>query len=199
MATNTTGNMGFKHIGYLPGYAPDYQLNSPQTVQSSNSTAIYHGDPVIYSGGYIYAATAGTSSTTGTIQGIFDSCVYVDSTGRTVQSPYCPASQTATCYIISAPGALFLAQSNNTALTQSNVNKNIGFVTGTGSTYTGLSGYFLDAGNIATTSSYPFRIVRLYSDYVPSATGINGANASAYNMAIVTFNGQDFRAGQSGL
>ncbi len=193
MAVNTTGNLGFKHIGFLPGYAPDYQLHA-KYVQSSNATAIYHGDPVVISGGYVLGATSGTAA----VDGILDSCVYIDSTGRTIQSPYVPASQTATVYVIDAAGALFQVQSNNTALTQANVNRNVGFLAGTGSTFTGLSGYFLDAGNIATTSTYPFRIVQLYSDYVPAATGINGANASSYNMAIVTFNNTDFRAGTSG-
>ena len=188
---NTTGNMGFKHIGFLPGYAPDYQLHA-KYVQSSNATAIYHGDPVVMSSGYVLGAT-GTGSA---VDGIFDSCVYIDSTGRTIQSGFLPASTTGTVYIIDAPGAIFLAQSNNTALTQANVNKNVAFAAGTGSTFTSLSGYFLDAGNIATTSSFPFRIVQLYSDFAPS--GVNGAAASANNMAVVTFNNTDFRVGTTG-
>ena len=66
---NTTSFMGFKHIGYLPGYAPDYQYQA-KFVSSANATAIYRGDPVIFSGGYVQAAATGT----GQIDGIFDGC-----------------------------------------------------------------------------------------------------------------------------
>lgn len=191
---NTTGYMGFKHIGYLPGYAPDYQTQT-RTVGSGNATAIYRGDPVVYSSGVAIAATNGT----GQVDAIADGCTYVNTSGQTVWSPYVPASTTATLYVISAPGALFLAQSNGTAVSVSNVNKNAGFVTGTGQTTGGgFSLYQLDAGNIATTSTYPFRIVNLFSAMAPSS--VNGTdNSSNNNMAVVTFNSQDFRAGQTGV
>ncbi len=191
---NTTGNMGFKHIGFLPGASPDYQLQA-KLVSNANATAIYRGDPVVFSSGYIIAATGGT----GAADGIMDGAMYTDSSGNTKWSPFCPATQTATVYILSAPSALFLAQSNGTAITQANVNKNIGFVTGAGTTIGGgFSGYQLDAGNIGTNSAYPFRIVNLYSAYAPS--GVNGTdNASNNNMAVVAFNSQDFKAGQTGV
>ena len=190
---NTTTYMGLKHIGFLPGFAPDYQLMSKK-VASSNATAIYRGDLVVFASGYIIAATNGT----GRVDGVFDGCYYVDSTGLTKWSPFCPANTTATCYVLSAPGSLFLAQSNNTAITQANVNQNIGFVTGVGQTVGGgFSQYRLDAASIGTVSTYPLRIVQLFSDLDPA--GVNGTdNASAYNMAVVTFNSQDFRSGQTG-
>lgn len=191
---NTTGYMGFKHIGYLPGYAPDYQLQA-KLVSNANATAIYRGDPVVFSSGFIIAATNGT----GQVDGVFDGCYYTDSNGATQFQPSCPASQTATAQIIAAPGALFQAISNGTAISQANVNKNIGFVTGAGQTVGGkFSGYQLDAGNIGTTSTYPFRIVNLLSAYDPSS--VNGTdNSSNNNQAIVTFNNQDFRSGQTGV
>lgn len=191
---NTTGYMGFKNIGFLPGYAPDYQLQAI-TVGAGNATSIYRGDPVTYSSGVMIAADAAASAK---VHGIFDGCTFTDSSGNTKWQSYCPASQTATAYILAAPGAMFLAQSNGTAISRSNVNSNIGYVTGTGQTTGGqFSGYFLDASKIGTTSTYPFRIVGLYSDFAPS--GVNGTdNASNNNMAVVTFNNVDFRAGQTG-
>lgn len=190
---NTTGYMGFKHIGFLPGYAPDYQLQA-KTVGVGNATAIYRGDPVTFSSGLIIAADAANSAK---VDGIFDGCTFVDASGNTKWQPYCPAAQTATAYIIAAPGAMFLGQSNNTALTQANVNSNIGYVAAAGQTTGGgFSGYLLDASKIGTTATYPFRIVSLFSAIAPAGT--NGAEASSYNMAVLTFNNMDFRSGQTG-
>ena len=192
--TNTTGLMGFKHIGFLPGYAPDYQLQ-PKLAISSNATAIYNGDPVTFASGYIIAADASASAK---VDGIFQGCQYTDASGNTKWSPYLPAAQTATCYVISAPGALFQAQASNTAITQANINSNIGYVAAAGQTTGGgFSGYTLDSSKIGTTATYPFRLVNLLSSQAPSGT--NGTdNASAYNQAIVTFNNVDYRSGQTG-
>ncbi len=190
---NTTGFLGLKQIGYLPGGAPDYQLQS-KLVSSANATAIYRGDAVVFSSGYIIAATAGTAS----VDGVFDGCTFTDSSGNTKWQPFCPASQTATAYIISAPNALFLGQSNGTAISQANINSNIGFLAAAGTTIGGgFSGYTLNAATIGTNSAAPFRIVNLFSAYSPS--GVNGTdNASNYNMAVVCFNNQDFKSGQTG-
>lgn len=193
---NTTTYMGLKHYGFLPGFAADYQL-LPRKVAASNATAIFWGDPVKMSSGYIQA----TGTTTAQIDGVFQGCYYVNSSNQTVWDPHCPASTTATCYIIASPGSLFIAQSNGTALTQANVNNNAGLISAfAGQTVGGyLSGYQLDAGNIATTSTYPIRIVRLFSTDQPN-TSVNGADdSSSYNMAIVTFNNTDFKSGQTGV
>ncbi len=191
---NTTGFMGFKHIGFLPGYAPDYQLQAV-TVGAANATAIYSGDPVVFSSGLAVAAT----STSSAVHGIAQGCQYTDTSGNRVWRPYVPASTTATLYVISAPGALFLAQTLATAVVTSNVNKNIGFALGSGTTIGGgFSGYTIDQATAGTTNTLPFRIVDLYSSIAPAGT--NGTdNTSNYNMAVVTFNNQDFHAGVTGV
>ncbi len=192
--SNTTSFMGFKHIGFLPGYAPDYQLQA-LTVGSGNATAIYRGDPVVFSSGVIVAAT----STSNPVHGIMDGAQYTDSSGNTKWSPYCPASQTATVYIISAPGAMFLAQALATAIVTSNINSNISFAVGSGTTIGGgFSGYLLDRATAGTTNTQPFRIVGLASTFL--APGVNGTdNTSNNNQAVVTFNSQDFHAGVTGV
>lgn len=191
---NTTGNMGFKFLGYLPGYTPDNQIQG-KVVGNGNATAIYNGDPVVFSSGLIIAATAGTSA----VDGIFQGCQYTDASGVTQWRPYLPASQTAIVYVMSAPGAMFTVQSNGTAIVTSNINKNIGFVTGAGSTLGGgFSGYQADAGNIATTAGFPFRIVNLLSNLQPAS--VNGTdNTANNNIAVVCFNSMDFKAGQTGV
>ena len=190
---NTTGYMGFKHFGFLPGTIASYELKA--TPINSTTTAIYRGDPVVFSSGVLVAATTTTSA----VDGIFDGCTYTDSTGLTKWSPYCPASQTATGYVLIAPGSLFQVFSNGTAVSRSNVNKNVSFVVNAGQTTGGgFSGYQIDAGNITTTSTLPFRIYGLLSDYAPS--GVNGTdNSSNNNIAIVTFNSTDFKAGTTGV
>lgn len=192
--SNTTGFMGFKHIGFLPGYAPDYQLQA-LTVGSGNATAIYRGDPVVFSSGVIVAAT----STSNPVHGIMDGATYIDSSGNTKWSPYCPASQTATVYILSAPGAMFLAQTLTTSVVTSNINSNISFAVGSGTTIGGgFSGYFIDQKTAGTTNTQPFRIVGLASTILPA--GVNGTdNTTNNNMAVVTFNSQDFHAGVTGV
>lgn len=192
--SNTTGFLGFKHVGFLPGYAPDYQIQS-NFVISSNATAIYRGDPVTFSSGQIIAADATASAK---VAGIFDGCTYIDSSGNTKWSPYLPASQAGTAYFINAPGAIFQAQASNTAITSAQINSNIGYVVAAGTTSGGgFSGYTLDSGHIGTTATYPFRLYKLLSSVAP--TSVNGTdNASAYNIAWVTFNNQDFKAGQTG-
>ena len=191
---NTTGYMGFKHIGFLPGYAPDYQLQSKR-VASTNATAIYNGDPVTFSSGFLIAADAAASAK---VDGIFQGCTYIDASGNTKWQSYLPASQAGTAYVISAPGAIFLGQASNTAITSAQINSNIGFVAAAGQTTGGqMSGYTLDSGKIGTTATYPFRIINLLSAYDPSS--VNGTDdTSANNMAVVTFNNMDFKSGQTG-
>lgn len=190
---NTTGYMGFKHIGFMPGSAPDYQLKA-STIAASNATAICRGDAVVYSSGTIVRAESTN------VDGIFDGCQYTDSSGQTKWSPSCPASQTATAYVLSAPGAMFLAQSNGTAISTTNINKNIGFVVGTGQTTGGgFSLYQLDAATISsnsTASVLPFRIIALWSTFQPTVNGSD--NTSNNNMAVVAFNNMDFKAGVTG-
>ena len=125
---NTQAQFGFRHIGFLPGYGPDYQQLSRQ-IQSSNATKIFNGDPVIKSTGTNYIIQG--SNNTATLEGIFVGCNYVPTGGLlTVQpSPYWvgSAASDAPGYLINAPGALFLAAALNTAIITSNIGANIGF------------------------------------------------------------------------
>jgi hypothetical protein len=188
---NTQASFGFRHIGYLPGYGPDYQQLTRQ-IQSSNATKIFNGDPVVKSQSatsYIIQA----SNNTATLEGIFVGCNYVPTGGQlTLQpSPFWvgSAASDATGYLINAPGALFLAAALNTAIVTANIGANIGFSIGTGSTVGGgFSGATIDAGTIGTTNTLPFQIVDLYK-------GVgNGADATTpFNWAVVTFTNQRFR------
>lgn len=201
--SNTQSAFGFKHVGFLPGSSPDYQL-STGLIQSSNTTAIFFGDPVQKVANSQYVAQA--SSTTAPVVGIFQGCMLIPSTGGApTWSPYYPgaAGADATAYVLSSPGALFMAAATNTNIPTTAIGENIGFAIGTGSTFGGgFSGATLDQTTISTTNTLPFQIVALFGS--TNATGdINTGNfggvgngsdtTSAFNWVIVAFNNQRFK------
>jgi hypothetical protein len=192
---NIQAAFGFKHLGYLPGYAPDYQQLTRQ-IQSSNATKIFNGDPVVKSTNWIIQASNNTSP----LEGIFVGCNYVPTGGQlTLQpSPFWvgSAASDATGYLISSPGATFLAATLNTAAVTADIGKTVGFSIGTGSTSGGgFSGATIDMSTATTTSiiTLPFQIVSLYP-------GVgNGADATTpYDWVVVTFNNQRYRSGVTG-
>jgi hypothetical protein len=201
--SNTQSSFGFKHVGYLSGSAVDYQL-ATRLIQSTNTTAIYFGDPVVKVATTQYIAQASNNTTV--LEGIFQGCWFIPSTGGVpTWSPYFPGStgSDATAYINNAPGALFMAAATNTNIPSTAIGENIGFSIGTGSTFGGgFSGATLDQSTISTTNTLPFQIVALFGS--TNATGDintgnfggvgNGADTtSAYNWVIVTFNNQRFK------
>lgn len=194
--SNTAYAFGFKHVGFLPGGAPDYQLSTRQ-IASSNTNSIYFGDPVLKSAasGFIDVATVNTL----TIDGIFQGCMLIPSTGGApTWSPYYPgaAGAVVTAYVLEAPNALFMAAATNTNIPASAIGENIGFSTGTGSTFGGgLSGYTLDQSTLSTTNTLPFQVVALFGGTNGNFGGVgNGSDStSAYNWVVVAFNNQRFK------
>ena len=197
---NTQATFGFAHVGFLSGYAPDYQLVR-RSIQSSYASAIYFGDPVIKSASsqYIQPAT-GTGNLTA-IAGIFQGCFYIPKGGGApVYSPAFPGSvqADATAMIMASPGALFKVAALLTAIPATAIGNNVGFSTGAGGTTTGamLSTYTIDQSTINSTSTAAFRIVDLFSNV---GIGNGSDNTTNYNWAIVSFNVQDFKAGVTGV
>lgn len=186
---NVLAPYGFLHIGYLDGQAPTF-APAVRKIASGNATKIFRGDPVTSLGtGYIAQASAGTTQ----INGIFDSCTYLSlSQGRQVYSQYWPGSDAngdVTAYVINSPNALFQAQALLTSIAFADIDANINFNIGTGSTTTGISAATLDQSTIATTNTLPFRIYGLFN-------GIgNGSDLTTnYDYAVVAFNNQDYKA-----
>lgn len=195
--SNTQASFGFRHIGYTPGGAVDYQLLTRQ-ISSSNTTKIFRGDPVVKdpTTGFIKQAANNTT----TVDGVFDGCMYIPVGGTPTWSPIWPgaAGADATAYVIEAPNALFLAATLLTSLTSSAIGQNIGFAIGTGSTIGGgFSGATLDQSTLTTTNTSPFQVVALYggsgnqSNF--GAVGNGSDQASNYAWAVVTFNNQRFK------
>jgi hypothetical protein len=186
---NVQSAYGFRHIGFLSGAGPDYQL-ATRPLQSSNTNNIYFGDPVVKSGVYIIQAT--TANNTATIEGIFQGCTYIPKGGGApLWSPYWPggSSVDATAYIINAPNALFLAAALNTAISSTAIGDNILFNTGTGSTAGGaFSGATLDQSTITTNNNASFQLYSLYQ-----GVGNGSDPTTPYNWAVVSFVNQRFR------
>ena len=124
---NVLSAFGFKHIGFLSGAGPDYQL-ATRAIQSTNATKIFFGDPVIKQLSSAYIHQAATATNTTVLEGIFQGCTYVPAGGVQTWSPYWPgaAAVDATAYIMNAPNALFLAAALNTAISSANIGEGIG-------------------------------------------------------------------------
>ena len=117
--------------------------------------------------GYVQVATSNSV----TVAGVFNGTEYLNSNvGRKVWANSVATSglgADALIYISNDPQALWVAQSNGTAIAFADIGANIGFATGNGTVATGISTYALDQTTIATTNTLPFRIVGLWSQYHP--------------------------------
>jgi hypothetical protein len=183
---NTNAPFGFRQYSGN-GSAPTYEQVAVQIAY--NATNIFFGDPVEPdANGYVIQGD-GTTAAAG-IAGIFIGCTYLSvSQKRVIWSNYWPGSDVAstsvvTGYIVNDPNARFIAQTGSTAATQSTINLNVPYVTGSGNTANGISAAYVDVANAAVTATLPFRVVGLVTDPPGSA----GTEAGAYNYVIVGFN-----------
>jgi hypothetical protein len=187
---NTLAAFGFRQYRGT-GSVPTME-QSVRKIASGNTNAIFTGDPVVgLSTGYIDKATS--NSAANGVEGVFIGCKYFStSQKRTVWNNYWPGSDATgdvEAYILSDPNSMFVVQNgtSGTAIGLADIGANVGFLTGTGSTATGLSAYTVDQSTLNTTNTLPFRVV----DLVLDPPGINGTDsASGYNWVIVGFNNQ---------
>jgi hypothetical protein len=169
-------------------------------VAASPGHTFGEGDPLqqLYTG-YVDALTKGASLNA--LIGVFKSCEYYStSQARKVWRNYYPtgdATGDVTVYMEAAGASItprFVVQSGGTAaITFGNVGMNIDILTGSSTAGTVTSGYYRSAcaadasGGVTTTSTVPFRIVGLWSDYAPpGAPGTD--NTTAYNWIVVEAN-----------
>lgn len=199
---NTQQQFGFQHIGYLPGYAPDY-APTRRMIQSSYATKIFFGDPVVKSASSPYIQVASGTGNLTAVAGIFAGCYQIPAgQSAPIFTPWFPGSvqADATALIIDAPGAIFKVAALLTAVPASAVGQNIGWSTGAGGTTFGggFSTFTVDQSTLTTGSTAPFTII---DTWAARAGGVgNGAdNTTNYNWVVVTFNNQWTRAGQSGV
>jgi len=200
---NTQAYFGFTQYQGGAGGAPTFAQSS-RRIASSNSTAIYTGDPVMpvvgTANGYITQAAPGTT----TLAGIFVGCQYLStSQKRTVWSSYWPGSDATgdvIAYVIDDPASRFIVQTSTTAfpVTGTLTTQTSGvqgqyaqFSIGTGNTSTGRSGAYLSS--VGTTVTFPFIIV----DYQVGFQN-GGDPTTQYCNVIVGFNNEIFRSNGAG-
>jgi len=143
-------------IGGLP-YAGSTRLFP---IASGYATNIFNGDLVSFAAGTL-TRTAGTTGLSNVI-GVFVGVTYTDPNLKyKVFRQYYPASTVATdiqAYVIDDPKVLFQIQ-GSAAVVAANIGKNANIVNTAGSTTTGNSAIALDSASIATTSTFPLRLV----------------------------------------
>ena len=157
-------------------------------IATNSSTAIYYGDVVKLSGGYLAKDTGTTAATP---VGVFLGCTYTDPVfGKTFRQYYPGTTNISDiqAYVLDDPDALFkvavVTAYNSTTIgyvTRTAVGQNAILAQNTGSTITGNSKVAID-DTVATTSTWPVRIV----DVVPE-TALAG-NPGSYTEVIVKWN-----------
>ena len=199
---NSTSAFGFLSFGHLDGSAPTMGLER-LLLNTSDTNLYFTGDVVSRSTAGAIAKFPDTSTSERVAYGVFAGCEFFSPTvGKVVWSRFYPgsvgSSAPGNAYVISDPEMKFIVRSNG-ILGQNVVGQNaipLSSFSSLGNQITGQSAVLLSTAVVATSSS-PFKIVALYSEYAPP--GIDGTdNASAGNIVVVTANSWERRAGTTG-
>ena len=160
---NVDKAFGLRPLGNLS--ATGAQKQFAYEIADNQSGAIYQGDLVTLSGGYVvkYDSTLHTAAL-----GVFNGCNYIDPTsGKPTWKNYYPGSVNITAGVISAevvddPSQLFLIQADEDVV-QADIGLNANIAYTAGSTTTGLSATELDSSTIANTATLALKIVGFYN------------------------------------
>ena len=152
-------------------------------VAAGFATAIFNGDTVLISDGYLIKSTTTNS---GDIVGVCVGGQYVNSNGQTVQGQYIPAlASTSTnyayAYVVDDQQALFkvaVVTSGTTMGTASraDVGSNVPLVVNAGSTVTGDSAFGVTLTGAGATATIPLRVI----DVVPETATSAGVYTELY-------------------
>jgi hypothetical protein len=147
-------------------------------VAAGFGTAIFNGDTVLISNGYLIKSTTTNS---GGIVGVCVGGQYVNSSGQTVQGQYIPASASTTAnpayaYVVDDQQALFkvaVVTSGTTMGTASraDVGSNVPLVLNAGSTATGNSAFAVTLTGAGTTATIPLRVIDVVPETALSTGG----------------------------
>jgi hypothetical protein len=160
---NVDKAFGLRPLGNLS--ATGAQKQFAYEIADTQSGAIYQGDLVTLSAGYIvkYDSTLHTVAL-----GVFNGCNYIDPTsGKPTWKNYYPGSVNITTGVISAevvddPSQLFLIQADEDVV-QADIGLNANIAYTAGSTTTGVSGTELDSSTIANTAGLVLKVVGFYN------------------------------------
>jgi hypothetical protein len=160
---NVDKAFGLRPLGNLS--ATGAQKQFAYEINDNQSGAIYQGDLVTLSSGYVvkYDSTLHTVAL-----GVFNGCNYIDPTsGKPTWKNYYPGSVNITAGVISAevvddPSQLFLIQADEDVV-QADIGLNANIAYTAGSSTTGLSGTELDSSTIANTAGLVLKVVGFYN------------------------------------
>lgn len=161
--------------------APYNGAANPYFVPSTDSNAMYLGDPVVVTGtsntstlvpmdgnhgnayqpGTVPAVQLATAGAGNDITGVIIAVEASPDSG--LKNVYRPASTEAIVWVADDPDLVFEAQedSDGGALAATDVGQNVDLVSGSGSTVTGYSGWELDSSTAGTGSTIQMRLERL--------------------------------------
>jgi hypothetical protein len=152
-------------------------------IASAYNTSVFYGDFVkLVAAGTVEKAAVTTAVVAGTV-GIFVGCAYTDpNTKQKTFSQYWPADTVASdavAYVVDDPKLVFQMQGDG-SIAQTGLGNNVQAISTAGSTDIGRSRNALDASSIATTNTFPLRIV----DFVD---GPDSAVGDSFTDCIVTW------------
>lgn len=162
-------------------------------IQSGYATAIYAGNPVRYTSGYVTvpsAANMGTTSSPDALLGVFVGCSYTDpTTSQKVWRQYYPASTVASdivAFVVDDPQVIFKMQVSTTAFDAlANIGKCYALSAASGgAAATGNSNLALDTdGTPAAGNTLPIKLIGLVGE-----PGNTNAGTGLYIDVLVKFN-----------
>jgi hypothetical protein len=193
MANSTTA-FGFKPVDLLGG---NFVGRVRQYAHASgDGTALAVGDPVVLAGsadtnGYptVIRATVGTAVTTDYITGVVVGFV---PTEPIPSLKYGAASTAYNLLVSDDPEQLYLVKAD-AAVDVTNVGNTCQIVSGSLNAYTGLSGFQLDASELATTNTDQLLVIGF-----PEGRPDNEINATGVDV-IVKINMHSYRPGSAGV
>ena len=182
MATSATP-MGAEPVGTLSASGSFTGKVRHIKIASAYDTAIFYGDFVkLVAAGTAEKAAVTTAAVAGTV-GVFVGCSYNDpTTKQPTFSQYWPADTVASdavAYVADDPKLVFQMQGDG-SIAQTGLGNNVQAISTAGSTDIGRSKNALDASSIATTNTFPLRIV----DFVD---GPSSAVGDSFTDCIVTW------------
>ncbi len=160
---NVDKAFGLRPLGNLSATGAQKQYG--YEIADNQSGAIYQGDLVTLSSGYVvkYDSSLHTAAL-----GVFNGCSYIDPTsGKPTWKNFYPGSVNITAGVITAevvddPNQLFLIQADEDVV-QADIGLNANIAYTAGSSTTGVSGTELDSSTIANTATLALKIVGFYN------------------------------------
>lgn len=189
---NTNKAFGLRPLGKL-GSNVNSDGDTAYPIASNTTDAIFEGDTVTISGGYVVKATPGAAN----ILGVFIGCKYTDpTTKKPTWKNYYPGAIVASdivATVVDDPNALFLVQASGVAGADC-IGNNADLVqTAAGNTTTGVSGLELSTGTIDPAQALNVKIVGIST--VPG----NNDPTAAYADLIVVINEHLYRGPTAGV